>query len=270
MGTIIDVNIPVQWKNVYLDGILSDYDVSNYGDVRNRNTGHARSVAIAPNGYNFLTLYMHGVGRTFSIHRLVAEYFVPNPDIINNTFVDHKDGVKTHNWAWNLEWVTPKENKQRAIKMGLDNPHHGHQLHGSASGVSVHTEEEAHVACKLLESGAGIKETADILGLDKEFVRSLKRGVWKHVTSQYDIPESKPITLKSQETLAGIRYLGSIGMAYKDIAYALGMPDPEGKGKRSVADYWNKSARGYSQDSGSTTIPWVIYDTYGICNKYDQ
>lgn len=266
----MNINIPIQWENIYLDQKLSDYDVSNYGEVRNRTTGLVRSPYTASNGYLQLTLYMHGVGYPVAIHRLVAEYFIPNSDIIRNTVVDHKDGVKTHNWAWNLEWVTPKENKQRAIKMGLDNPRHGHQPHGSKSGVSVHTEDEAHAACKLLESGAGIKETADKLGLDREFVRSLKRGVWKHVTSQYNIKPSKHITLKNPETLAGIRYLGSLGMPYKDIAYALGMPDPEGNGRRSVADYWNKSAKRYSQDEGSTTNHWIIYDTYGICRKYDQ
>lgn len=43
-----------------------------------------------------------------SVHRAVALTFVPgySPRLV----VNHKDGIKSHNDATNLEWVTPKEN----------------------------------------------------------------------------------------------------------------------------------------------------------------
>lgn len=44
------------------------------------------------------------------IHRLVAEAYVPNPDPQNKTDVDHIDGKKSNNRAYNLRWVTPQEN----------------------------------------------------------------------------------------------------------------------------------------------------------------
>lgn len=60
-------------------------------------------------GYLRVELYgADGSRKKYSIHRLVAEAYIPNPD--NKGYVNHKDEVKTHNWVENLEWVTPAEN----------------------------------------------------------------------------------------------------------------------------------------------------------------
>lgn len=66
------------------------------------------------NGYRILTLSRDGVHDQRSVHRLVAEAFIPNPS--NLPEVNHKDGDKANNQVENLEWVTKSENMQHASR----------------------------------------------------------------------------------------------------------------------------------------------------------
>lgn len=47
-------------------------------------------------------------GKNISVHRLVAEVFIPNPD--NLPYIDHIDRNPSNNRVENLRWVTPKGN----------------------------------------------------------------------------------------------------------------------------------------------------------------
>ena len=47
-------------------------------------------------------------GKTFKVHRLVAEAFIPNPDNLPNVL--HKDGNRDNNHYTNLEWSARQSN----------------------------------------------------------------------------------------------------------------------------------------------------------------
>lgn len=90
------------------------YFISDIGRVKNSN-GRILTPQVAGNGY--LQIHLVGSSRRYFIHRLVAEAFIPNP--LNKEQVNHKKGVKNDNRLSELEWVTPKENYNHSIEMGL-------------------------------------------------------------------------------------------------------------------------------------------------------
>ncbi|APP15622.1 HNH endonuclease [Bacillus altitudinis] len=67
--------------------------------------------------YPIVVLFKNGVRFERYIHRLVALNFIPNPE--NKQFVNHVDGNKDNFSIENLEWVTPKENYDHAVRTGL-------------------------------------------------------------------------------------------------------------------------------------------------------
>ena len=59
-------------------------------------------------GYLIVDLWKNGKMEHFTVHRLVAEAYIPNPE--NLPQVNHKDENKTNNCLQNLEWCDAKYN----------------------------------------------------------------------------------------------------------------------------------------------------------------
>lgn len=98
------------WKDVpNFEGL---YQVSNTGKVKSfvksnkypNQPIHLLNPTINNGGYAQVTFYSDCKRSKFSVHRLVAELFIPNPD--NLPCINHKDENKLNNSVDNLEWCT--------------------------------------------------------------------------------------------------------------------------------------------------------------------
>lgn len=95
-----------KWKSVV--GFENRYEVSDKGNVRNARTRVVLRPQKRNHGYLCAWLYDGHHGKQFSIHRLVAEAFIDNPN--GYTEVNHIDECKQNNSADNLEWCDRKYN----------------------------------------------------------------------------------------------------------------------------------------------------------------
>lgn len=101
------------WKDI--KGYEGKYQVSNLGRIKNIQTNCMKMATLQKKyimkqgGYYQITLWKgkHN-GKTYLIHRLVAQHFIPNPD--NLPQVNHIDHDRSNNRVDNLEWCTAKYN----------------------------------------------------------------------------------------------------------------------------------------------------------------
>lgn len=100
--------IGVQWKQVIINGEQWNYDVSNSGLVRNSTNKKIIALQIDRKGYHRVTLWNKGNKKLLRVHRLVAEAFIPNPNILET--VNHKNENKADNRVENLEWMSREDN----------------------------------------------------------------------------------------------------------------------------------------------------------------
>ena len=120
------------WKDII--GFEGIYEISNLGRIRRIKTGRILSTRRSDGWYITVTLYKDKKRYGKSLHRLVAETFIPNPD--NLLEVNHINEDKTDNRVDNLEFCDHKYNvnygtiKDRIRDTKLKNGHINEEYSG--------------------------------------------------------------------------------------------------------------------------------------------
>ena len=149
-----------------------------------------------------------------SMHRLLMQTFVPNPD--NKAHVNHIDGDKSNNELSNLEWATPQENVQHAIELGLTDT--------TKNRKEIHQYFLDGTYIQSFDSDVAAQEST---GIPKQNISKASLGKRKHAGyyqwSREKLPSLTPVTTKYIEYYT---YQGKVFNTLTELAEFLGLSHP--------------------------------------------
>lgn len=177
-----------EWKSVI--GYEGHFEVSNLGRVRSikwtktprfpsriKKRKYIGPRVFKPQpargGYLQVCLSKDNHRHSYSLHRLVAAAFIPNPE--GKPQVNHKNSDRSDNSVTNLEWVTPLENMQHGAAYGnIDN-------RGEKNTLSKLTREDVR-KIRFLYPMLTQYKLAKLFGVDVSNIGYIvNRVTWIHV-----------------------------------------------------------------------------------------
>ena len=103
------------WKKIKQN---ENYSINELGEIRNNLTGVLKTPFVnKQSGYKTVDLWKENKSTKYTIHRLIAEAFIPNPQ--NKPTVDHIDGNRLNNDISNLRWASYGEQNSRFNTVGV-------------------------------------------------------------------------------------------------------------------------------------------------------
>ena len=149
------------WKKIKRN---PNYSINEQGQVRNDRTGYIQKYQMSNYGYYTVAI---GYGRTTTVHRLLAEAFLGEPQE-GQTEVAHNDGCRTNNALSNLRWASRKENQQ-------DRFAHGTHAKGENNyGAAFCNDEVKKIRERLSVEKISNVALAKELGVSHETIRSIR------------------------------------------------------------------------------------------------
>lgn len=147
-----------------------NYSIKPTGKVYSYSSNRYLKLKLTNAGYYSVVLSHNGTTKTFLVHRLVALEFIENP--LNLPEVNHIDGNKLNNNVNNLEWVTAKENTQKAFQNGQRTIAYGEQ-----ASQTKFTDDQILQVFRDYKAGLGsYKYLAQQLGTSSDNICNIKAG----------------------------------------------------------------------------------------------
>ena len=153
------------WK--YINGYEGLYEISNKGRVRNAE-GRILKARTQNKGYFYVTLHSNHKERKFTIHRLVAEAFIPKINGFNQ--VNHINGNKKDNSVENLEWCNQRLNYNHGMQKFLYSHNENHYF-------AKLTNEQVKTIPTLFKIGFTRTTISRILNVDSSSIKAIEKGI---------------------------------------------------------------------------------------------
>lgn len=152
------------------------YLISSHGRIKSLYADVILKLKTNSRGYYVVGLWQKRKSKWFSLHKIVANNFIPNNNLIRNQ-INHKDGNKLNNKINNLEWCTAKENAFHSIQNGLNKtiaPGDDHQ------GAKLTTHEVKIIRRVFLDGEVSVKNLCDKYNLKELTIRRIIHNrTWK-------------------------------------------------------------------------------------------
>ena len=153
-----------QWKEIYG---YPNYLISDKGKVYTKNRNKLLVPKVDRYGYYVVGLCKNNKVKHFTIHRLVAMAFLPIVD--NCNVVNHIDGNKQNNNAYNLEWTTVSGNTKHCFN--TNKQFREQVLNNAKQGTETHSKRIAvYLNGVLIGRYNSIIETAKSLKISKKTI----------------------------------------------------------------------------------------------------
>ena len=95
-----------------------NYSINEKGEIKNNIIKRILSTSINKDSFYYqIDLWKNNKSRKYTLHRLVANNFIPNLE--NKPTVDHIDGNRLNNDISNLRWATYSEQNSRFNTFGV-------------------------------------------------------------------------------------------------------------------------------------------------------
>lgn len=150
------------------------YEVSNHGRIKGLKTGRILKYNLLKAGYMSVALSKNGKVKRRTVHTIVAEAFVPNPN--NLPVVDHKDDDKLNNLASNLQWVTKQYNTGKAHNVPVNKLDINGRLLANYPSVSI----AARDLYSLTQADNVDSQVANIVSCIKGRLKTFKGYKWEY------------------------------------------------------------------------------------------
>ena len=154
------------------------YKVSNMGNFLSFHKGSWKKMKTTDHctGYSIIGLVKGGKQKLFRAHRVVAAHFCEKKEGCN--IVNHKNGIKRDNRAFNLAWTTPSGNSLHSFSIGLSEVKKGEK-----SNLSILKESDVIKIRNFYGNNIyNTIELSKIFNVSKSCINLIVNRVnWKHI-----------------------------------------------------------------------------------------